>query len=105
MRIVEAADHRAVRIAVAIRVAVVAHVVPSPPQRTLLHRRRPDKGPDEARDAIHLEGTMREIAMERQRQADGAHEMRGRPERDHRPGERNGEHEQRRQLYDPENRE
>ena len=73
-----------------------------PPERPLLHRRGADERPDEARDAVHLERAVREVAVERERQADRAQEVRGRPQADQRPGERDGEHEQRRRLDGPE---
>ncbi len=41
--------------------------------------------------AVHLERAVREIAMEHQRQADRAQEVRRRPETDERPAERHGE--------------
>ena len=72
VRVVHAADHRAVRIAVAIGELVMVHVMAGPPQRPLLHRRRADERPHEARDAVHLERAVREVAVERQRQTDGA---------------------------------
>ena len=100
--VVEAADHRAVRIAFAIGEAVMVHVMAGPPERPLLHRRGADERPDEAGAAVHLERAVREVAMERQRQADRPQEMRDRPQRDERPRERDEEDEKRRRLDDPE---
>ena len=103
VRVVDAADHRAVRIAVAVGELVMVDVMAGPPERPLLHRGGADERPDEARDAVHLERAVREVAVEDQRQADGAHEMRGGPQRDERPAERHGEDQQRRRLHQPEN--
>src|SRR5262249_33790143 len=72
---VDAADGWAVRMALASRGLVVANGVPRPPQRSFLHRRGPDQRPDEARAAVHLERSMGEVAMERERQADGPKKM------------------------------
>jgi hypothetical protein len=59
-----------VRIAVAIGVLVVVDVVPCPPQRALLHRRRRDDRPEQPRAAVHLERPVRVVAVKGQRQAD-----------------------------------
>ena len=81
VRVIDAADHRAVRIAVAVGEPVVVDVMPRPPQRPLLHRGGRDEGPYEARRAVHLERAVRQVAVEDQRQADGAQEVRGGPQR------------------------
>src|SRR2546426_3788239 len=73
--VVKAAHSRTVRIAVAIGEPVVVDVMPRPPERSLLHRRGADERPHEAHGAIHLERTVREIAMKCERQADRAEEM------------------------------
>ena len=96
VRVVEPADRRAVRIAFAVGEPVMVHVMAGPPERPLLHRGRADQGPDESRDAIHLKRAVREVAVERERQADRAREMRHRPEGGQRPRERHEEREQRR---------
>jgi hypothetical protein len=96
------ADHRAVRIAVAIGELVVVDVVPGPPQRPLLHRRGADERPREPRGAVHLERAVREVAVERQREADRAHEVRRAPQPEVFPLERDGEREQRARLDNPE---
>ena len=102
VRVVEAADRGAVRIAVAVGEPVMVHVVARPPERPLLHRGRADEGQDEARGAIHLKRAVREIAVERERQADRAHEMRSGPQGSQRPRQRHEEREQRRRLHGPE---
>ena len=101
--VVEAADHRAVRIAVAIGELVMVDVMAGPPERPLLHRRGADERPDEPGDAVHLERAVREVAVEDQRQPDA----RGRNARPptsatNAPAERHREDQQRRHLHQPE---
>jgi hypothetical protein len=81
------------RIAVAIGKAVVVDVVTRPPDRPLLHGGRGDHGPEKPRRTVHLEGPVREIAVERERQANGAQEVRRCPQRDEPPRERYEENE------------
>ena len=95
MRVVEPAHLRAVRIAVTIGVFVVVDVMPGPPERPLLHRRRAGQRPGEAGNAIHLEGAVGVVAMEGERQADGAQEVAGSPQAHQFPPERHREHQQR----------
>ncbi len=102
VRVVDAADHRAVRIAVAIGEAMMVHVMARPPQRSLLHRGRADERPHETGHPVHLERAMREVAVERQREADRAQEVRERPQRHEAGRERHRKHEERRCLDDPE---
>src|SRR5262249_22539426 len=102
VRVVNAADHRAVWIAVAISIPMVIHMMARPPQRTFLHRRSTNERPDEARHAVHLKRTMGKIPMERERQSDGAEEFRNSPERDESRRKRHKENEECRKLDDPE---
>ena len=95
VRVVEPAHLRAVRVAVAVRELVVIDVVTRPPERPLLHRGHAEERPAKPRDAVHLEGAVRVIAMKRERQSDGPGEVRNGPERDVAPRKRHREHEQR----------
>ena len=81
------------RIAVPIGELVMVHMMTGPPERSLLHRRGGDEGPDESRGAVHFEGAVGEVAMKQQRQADRPQEMRRGPQSDKHPSERDGKHE------------
>ena len=94
MRVVEAAHRRTVRVAVAIGEAVVVHMMAGPPEWPLLHRGRAHQRPQEARAAVHLERTVRVVAMEREREADGAKKVRHGPEQHQPPREGHDEHQQ-----------
>src|SRR5262249_17665731 len=78
--VINAAHRRTVRIAAAVSKTMMVHVVTGPPQRAFLHGSRSDERPDEPRRAPHLKRAMGKIAVECQRQADRAHEMRNRPQ-------------------------
>ena len=79
MRVVEAGDHRAVWIALAIGVLVVVDVMARPPERPLLHRGRADERPHEPCGPVHPERAVRKVAVKHQRQSQRADEMRHRP--------------------------
>ncbi len=77
VRVIETADHRAVRVAIAIGEAMMVDVVAGPPQRALLHGGGSDERPDEPGDAIHLKCAVREVAMKCEGEADSANEVGG----------------------------
>ena len=82
VRVIEAADARAVRIAIAIGVLVMVDVMAGPPERALLHGGDTDRRPEQAGRPVHLERAVRVVAVIRERQSHAAQEMRRGPERE-----------------------
>ena len=72
---------RAVGVALAVGEPVVGEVVAGPPQRALLHRGGAEERPREPCPAVHLARAVRQMAVERDGQTEGAREVGDGPQR------------------------